>query len=83
MAPPTQALPRTAWGVPRRARGDAGGLLKVTRTLEDTPFYSRSALAGNVLGRPAAIWHESLMLDRFSNPAVRCLLPFRMPRVPW
>jgi carotenoid 1,2-hydratase len=51
--------------------------------LEDTPFYSRSALSGEVYGRPASIWHESLMLNRFSNPAVRCLLPFRMPRVPW
>ncbi len=82
-APPARALPRTVWGVPRHARGDAGGPMTVTRTLEDTPFYSRSALSGDILGRPATIWHESLMLDRFSNPAVRCLLPFRMPRMPW
>lgn len=82
-APPARALPRTVWGVPRHARGDGGGRMTVTRTLEDTPFYSRSALSGDVLGRPATIWHESLMLDRFSNPAVRCLLPFRMPRMPW
>jgi carotenoid 1,2-hydratase len=82
-APPARALPRTLWGVRRQARGDAEGRMKVTRTLEDTPFYSRSALSGDVFGRPASIWHESLMLDRFSNPAVRCLLPFRMPRVPW
>ena len=82
-APPARALPRTVWGVPRHARGDGEGRMTVTRTLEDTPFYSRSALSGDVLGRPATIWHESLMLDRFSNPAVRCLLPFRMPRMPW
>jgi carotenoid 1,2-hydratase len=83
LAPPAQALPRTLWGVQRQARGDPGGRLKVATTLEDTPFYSRSALSGDIFGRPAAIWHESLMLDRFSNPVVRCLLPFRMPRVVW
>jgi len=82
-APPPRALPKTLWGVQRHARGDRGGQMRVAKTLEDTPFYSRSALSGDVLGQPAKIWHESLMLDRFSNPVVRCLLPFRMPRVPW
>ena len=59
----------------RPARGAAD--LSVVKTLEDTPFYSRSVLSGD-----HAMMHESLDLDRFSKTWVQCLLPFRMPRFP-
>ena len=50
------------------------------RTFEDTPFYSRSLVAHTVFGEPVESMHESLSLDRFANPVVRLMLPFRMPR---
>ena len=68
-----ESLPGCAvWRMPRS--GPEGS--RVVQTLEDTPFYSRSRLttpAGEAV-------HESLDLDRFSNPIVRAMLPFRMPR---
>jgi carotenoid 1,2-hydratase len=33
-----------------------------------------------ILGRRMKAMHESLSLDRFRNPWVRAMLPFRMPR---
>jgi len=57
--------------------------VSVRKTLEDTPFYARSALTAHLHGAPAAIMHESLSLDRFRAPIVRAMLPFRMPRVFW
>jgi carotenoid 1,2-hydratase len=55
---------------------------EVTRTLEDTPFYARSLVRKRLLGSNALAVHESLDLDRFRQPWVQCLLPFRMPRFP-
>ncbi|MDX2237951.1 MAG: hypothetical protein NW203_10345 [Hyphomonadaceae bacterium] len=68
-----QALPGTFWGVSRVARGDA----RLVKTLEDTPFYARSALAG----AHGDIVHETVSLDRFDQPIVQAMLPFRMPRL--
>ena len=50
------------------------------RTLEDTPFYTRSLLSARLLGERVAAVHESLSLDRFRTGWVQMLLPFRMPR---
>ena len=72
-------LPRTGWRMPRAARGEG---LRVIRTLEDAPFYSRSMLASQD-GDQDRIVHESLSLDRLRSPIVRAMLPFRMPRVFW
>ena len=58
----------------------AGKEDEVTRTLEDAPFYARSLVASQVLGKPAIAVHESLSLTRFRAAWVRMLLPFRMPR---
>lgn len=78
IAPPPQALlPRGAWGITRPARGDAARLLA---SFEDGPFYTRSAVAARLLGEDVAAVHESLSLDRFRQPWVQSLLPFRMPR---
>ena len=53
---------------------------RVLRTLEDTPFYSRSMIvSGNDINHGSAI-HESVDLDRFASRWVQTLLPFKMPR---
>lgn len=75
-APRVQALPTAHWGVARSTRGARDGSAKVIRTLEDTPFYTRSLL--QLDGAPAV--HESLDLQRFTKPWVQFLLPFRLRR---
>jgi carotenoid 1,2-hydratase len=77
-----QRLPRTLWGIRRTARADTGTRARVVRTLEDTPFYARSMLSTRIDGETVPAMHESLSLTRFSSPIVKCMLPFRMPRLP-
>jgi carotenoid 1,2-hydratase len=79
--PPAARLPATRWRIDRATRTDDGSAASVTRTLEDSPFYARSLVASQVLGKPAIAVHESLSLTRFRAAWVRMLLPFRMPRV--
>lgn len=67
-----QRLGRTGWGLDRRVVWDEP--VRVTRTLEDTPFYARSLLASP----RGPIVHEELSLDRFRRGWVRFLVPFRM-----
>ncbi len=64
------------WRVARPARLPVSRDMSV-KTLEDTPFYTRSQVC--VDGRE--FMHESLDLRRFCLPWVQFLLPFRMPRV--
>lgn len=78
--PPAAVLPPTAlWRMARETRSD-DGRARVLATYEDTPFYARSLLAATLAGEPVRAMHESLSLDRFRNPLVRLMLPFRMPR---
>jgi carotenoid 1,2-hydratase len=79
-APPAAALPGSAWRMARSARSDTGTAPRVTRTLEDGPFYARSVLEATWLGQPVTAVHETLSLQRFSANWVHLLLPFRMPR---
>lgn len=79
-APPPAPLPRTLWGVDRATRGDEHDPPKLARTLEDTPFYSRSILEGRYGGQLAQIVHESLSGKRLRSPVVNAMLPFKMPR---
>jgi carotenoid 1,2-hydratase len=81
--PPRLRLPATSWRIPRQVRGEPSGGLTLQRTLEDTPFYARSALEARFGGERADIVHESLSLDRLRSPIVRAMLPLRMPRVLW
>jgi carotenoid 1,2-hydratase len=82
--PPSSPLPKTAiWRVQRATRSDVDGPARVSRTLEDTPFYARSMVHSRLRGRPVLAMHESLSLERFASPWVQVLLPFRMPRVSW
>ncbi len=82
-AGPAHALPLPFWRMPRRVRGEAADPPRLRQTLEDAPFYTRSALDGVFEGEPAEIVHESLSLDRLRSPIVRAMLPFRMPRRLW
>ena len=72
--PPELALKPGLWGVKRVTRGD--GAARVVKTLEDAPFYARSLVETDGV----VMVHESLSLERFKQPWVRMLLPFRMPR---
>jgi len=78
--PPPVRLPATRWRIDRTTRTDEGSVAGVTRTLEDAPFYARSLVASQLLGKPVIAVHESLSLTRFRAAWVRMLLPFRMPR---
>ena len=77
--PPRAPLPKTLWRLSRETRSEDGAA-RITRNFEDTPFYSRSLVTTKLLGRELACVHESLSLDRFAQPHVRLMLPFRMPR---
>lgn len=79
--PPLQKLTKTRWRVARELRADDADGVEVVKTLEDTPFYARSLLRATINGQRQHIMHEALDLRRFSQPWVRCLLPFRMPRL--
>ena len=80
--PAVVVLPRTVWRVNRLTRADAGHTARLRATWEDTPFYSRSALASRMFGEDVVAVHESLSLDRFRSPLVQWMLPWRMPRRP-
>lgn len=77
--PPPAALPTTPWRMARSTRSDDGAAA-VARTFEDSPFYTRSAVATRLRGASVLAMHEALSLDRFSQRWVQTLLPFRMPR---
>jgi carotenoid 1,2-hydratase len=80
-SPISQKLPSTFWQIDRKAWGDTGAPIKVIKTLEDTPFYARSALTSQLDGEEVVMMHESLNLNRLKSPIVRAMLPFRMPRL--
>ena len=79
--PPPADLGTTFWRMERHTRAE--GPVSVLATLEDSPFYTRSLLKTAVRGEAAMTFHESLSLDRFVNPVVQLMLPFRMPRRAW
>ncbi len=81
--PPRLRLPATGWRIPRRLRAEGPDDPGARQSLEDTPFYARSALRARHDGVWADIVHESLSLDRLRSPIVRAMLPFRMPRIFW
>lgn len=75
--PPVHELPKGLW----QMRRPIATLEKPTlvRTLEDTPFYTRSIVATPSCANALAM-HESLSLERFVQPWVQRLLPFRTRR---
>ncbi len=81
-APPLMksAPPTPLFRMPRRAGADESAGVKIVRTLEDAPFYSRSIVETTIGGIPRRGFHESLSGERLRSPLVRAMLPFRMPR---
>ncbi|MDX2264202.1 MAG: hypothetical protein NW215_04460 [Hyphomicrobiales bacterium] len=80
MEPPRSArLAPTMWLMRRETMAD-DGCARVEKTLEDTPFYTRSVISGSLFGERVRGMHESLCLDRFRSAWVQRLLPYRMPR---
>jgi carotenoid 1,2-hydratase len=76
--PKTVALGRSAWHMDLETPSETPAT--IISPLEDTPFYARSLVAAQIDGAPVTSFHESLSLDRFRNPVVQAMLPFRMPR---
>lgn len=80
-APRWVELPKSAWGIARNTRCDAGASAAVEKTLLDAPFYTRSVLRTRLLGRETLSFHEAVDLGRFAKPWVQFLVPFKMRRV--
>lgn len=78
-APRRVALPPGFWWrVPRATRAKADADVRLVRTLEDTPFYTRSQLEVRSPEGISAAVHESLDLERFTARWVQFLLPYRI-----
>ena len=77
---PYRRLATTGWGISRAAPCEAGGTPVVLQTMENAPFYARSAIRSRIDGRDAVGVHESLSLGRVASPIVRLMLPFKMFR---
>jgi carotenoid 1,2-hydratase len=71
-------LARGLWGMSRHVSSDTPP--RLIATLEDAPFYTRNHIAMTLDGKACEAYHESLSLDRFIQPVVQVMLPFRMPR---
>ena len=75
-------LANTGWRMPRHARSHHSQPV-IVKTLEDTPFYSRSVITAHLNGKQTNGIHESVSLRRFKRPIVQAMLHFRMPRIRW
>lgn len=80
--PKTEFPPTPIFRIRRTTRSSAGNPVRLCRTLEDTPFYSRSVIESDVLGVRSAGVHESFDGNRLASPITKLMLPFRMPRRP-
>lgn len=79
--PEPARLPRTPiFQIRRRTRAEEGPPPRIVRTLEDTPFYSRSVIETQLFGERRVAIHESLSGPRLNSPIVQFMLPYRMPR---
>jgi carotenoid 1,2-hydratase len=76
--PPLVPLRRSGWMVGRSVWSERDA--RLLRTLEDGPFHARSVVETTLLGERVTLLHDGLSLDRLAMPAVRAMLPFRMPR---
>ncbi len=77
---PAKLAAAPIWRMHRGTRCDPGSHPSILRTLEDSPFYSRSLLRTQIGGEMIEGFHESLDLDALNKLWVKSLLPFRMPR---
>ena len=74
-------LPATGWRVSRAVPCGPDGAPSLVSTLENAPFYARSTVRSLIDGREMDGVHETLSLTRLVHPAVRFMVPFRMPRL--
>jgi carotenoid 1,2-hydratase len=77
--PLAHRLARGFWGMERTSPSEYTP--RLIQTLEDAPFYTRNLVELMLDGETCEAVHESLSLDRFVNPVVQMMLPFRMPRI--
>lgn len=70
-------LGRSWFAMEPSSRLDPRGLCSV-KTMQDAPFYVRSELEARVFGRRVRGVHEWLDLQRYVNPWVQRMIPYRM-----
>lgn len=75
--PRVRQLPKGLWRMTRPIATDTQP--RLVQSLEDTPFYTRSVVATPDAGASLTM-HESLSMERFVQPWVQRLLPFRTRR---
>lgn len=78
--PGRQDLPQGFWGVRSGVACDGDRAPTLVRRLEDGPFYTRACIETTLGGQRLEMVHETLDCRRLSNPLVRLMLTFRMPR---
>ncbi|RFC64963.1 carotenoid 1,2-hydratase [Fulvimarina endophytica] len=78
--PALKRLATSFWRMKRTTRTEDPDGTRVGKTLEDSPFYARSLVETTLFGTKTVAMHESLDLDRFRNPVVQTMLPYKMPR---
>lgn len=71
---------RSAWGLPRDARIDAGATVRAVRSLEDGPFYYRALIDTRVDGEPVTAMYEALSGRRLRAAWVRFCTRYRMAK---
>jgi carotenoid 1,2-hydratase len=70
-----QRLSKGTYGLVSTGRIDS---LESVQTLEDSPFYARSLVTGQIGSHTVTMVHEHVDLDRFAKSWVQFLIPFRM-----
>jgi carotenoid 1,2-hydratase len=78
--PPIAPLPRTAWGIPRATRGDAGSAARQKMALLEAPFYARTMVETTLGGERVTGMHETLDLRRYDNKLIQSMVALRVPR---
>jgi len=78
--PKNKPLSRSLWFVKRGIPCEDDFIPKQVKHMLDTPFYTRSAVKTKILGEESVGVHETLDLNRFSNPLIKPLLAVRIPR---
>ena len=79
-APPLAPYGASRWRLPLIARSDGEAAPRLIETWEDGPFYARCLIRQSLGGERVRAVHETISLERFANPIVQAMLPFRMPR---
>ncbi len=78
-SPPFRRLPRTLpWGGTREVRSEDDP--RLVKTLESSPFYSRSIVESRIEGIRTLGVQETLRMDKFTTPIMQKMLPFRITR---